>query len=162
MKEEYTFNGQKPGEKVIEVIPSHPYVLYPPGFKTILLICLEVAIVLFFQRFWDIALVLFIVTVVYLIRAIYIYKETLFLVTNLRIFSIVQKGFFKRKITEVEIDKIVDMSSDTQGFSKTFLKYGDLIIRTAGSRADGDIVIKNIAHPYSVQQRVASVLHRLE
>jgi hypothetical protein len=38
------------------------------------------------------------------------------------------------------------------------LKYGDLIIRTAGAREGGDIVVENISNPYLVQQKIAAVI----
>lgn len=158
MKNEYSFSGQKPGENVIEVVPSHPYVLYPPGFKTILLWVLALAIFLFFTRFAIVGIVIVFFSLLYFINKFYSFKETVLIVTNMRIFAINQKGFFKRKITEVELNKIIDMSSDTQGLAKMMLKFGDLTIRTAGDKEYGTILLQNIAHPYEVQQRISGVL----
>lgn len=160
MDEEYTFSGQKPGEKVAEVIPSHPYTLYSPGFKTILVLAGAIGLFLFLPKIWLVSLVLVLLILLYFFNAFYSYKETLLIITNMRVFSIDQKGFFKRRITEAELGNIVDMSSNMQGMTKTMLKYGDLIIRTAGAREGGDIVVENISNPYSVQQKIASVLSR--
>lgn len=161
MEDEYTFNGQKPGEKVIEVVPSHPYVLYPSGFRTILTLVLAIGIFLFWPKGWLAGAVLLILILVYFFNAFYSYRESVFIITNLRIFCIAQKGFFKRNITEVELSKIMDMSSNTEGLTKTMLKYGDLTVRTASGKDGGAIIVKNIANPYSVQQKIASLLEKL-
>ncbi len=159
MEEEYTFSGQKQGEKVMEVIPTHPYTLYSPGFRTILVLSVAIGIFLFLPKMWLVGSILSLLILLYFFNAFYSYKETLLIVTNMRVFSIDQKGFFKRRITEAELVNIVDMSSNMQGMTKTMLKYGDLIIRTAGAREGGDIVVENISNPYSVQQKIASVLN---
>jgi len=159
MNEEYTFSGQKQGEKVQEVIPSHPYTLYSPGFKTILIWSLAIGLFLFFPKVWLLGLGIAVLAALYFFNAFYSYKETLLIITNMRVFSIDQDGFFKRRITEAELGNIVDMSSSMQGLTKTMLKYGDLIIRTAGAREGGDIVVKNISNPYSAQQKIAGVLN---
>lgn len=143
----------------MEVVPSHPYVLYSPGFKTILVLSLATAIFLFFPIVWWIGLILVIIILIYFFNAFYSYRETLLILTNMRVFSIDQNGFFKRRITEAILSNIVDMSSNTQGLTKTMLKYGDLIIRTAGAREGGDIVVESIANPYAVQQKIASVIN---
>jgi hypothetical protein len=158
MNEEYTFSGQKEGEKVLEVLPSHPYTLYSPGFRVILVLSVATAIFLFFPKFWLIAVVLTLMILLYFFNAFYSYKETLLILTNMRVFSINQSGFFKRRITEAELGNIIDMSSNMQGMTKTMLKYGDLIIRTAGAREGGDIVVENISNPYLVQQKIAAVI----
>lgn len=160
MEDEFTFNGQKPGEKVEEVVPSHPYVLYPPGFRTILVLVLAVAIFLFWPKAWFVGAGLIFIVLIYFFNAFYSYRETVFIVTSLRIFLIEQKGFFKRNITEVELHKIMDMTSNTEGMAKTMLKYGDLVVRTASGKDGGAITVKNIANPYSVQQRIAAMLER--
>jgi hypothetical protein len=38
-----------------------------------------------------------------------------------------------------------------------FLKYGDLVIRTAGTSQGGEITVKNIPNPYDIQQVIARV-----
>lgn len=144
----------------MEMVPSHPYVLYSPGFRTILMLILAVGIFLFWPVVWVVGAVLAGIMLIYFFNAFYSYRETVFLITSLRIFYIYQKGFFKRNITEVELSKIMDMASNTEGLSKTMLKYGDLTIRTASGKDGGAIIVKNIANPFSVQQKIASILNK--
>lgn len=155
-KHEYTFNGQRPGEIVKEVIPSHPYVIYPAGSRTVLMLFIATAVVLFLPALWYISIPIYLFCVIYFSSAFYSFKETVFIITNHRIFSVAQEGFFKKKISEVDLNKIIDITSETHGFAKTMLKFGDLIVRTAGAKEGGDIVLKNISNPYDVQQRITN------
>ena len=82
MKEEYTFNGQRPGEKVIEVIPSHPYVVYPAGFRMILVFALAIAIFLFWPKFWIASAVMSLLILIYFTNAFFSYRESVFIITN--------------------------------------------------------------------------------
>jgi len=159
MNSDYTFNGQREGEEVIDVVPIHPYKLYSPGFRIVLLIALAVAIILFLPKLYIISIVLLIFATIYFLNAFYSYRETTFLITNQRLFSIEQQGFFKRKIAEVGLNNIIDLASETRGFARVMLKYGDLIIRTAGAKEGGDIVLKDIPEPYHYQQKIAKIIN---
>lgn len=149
---EYSFHGQRPGEKVIKALYKHPYVLYPPGFRTVFLLTIGIAVVLFWPKLYLVAIAIFVFCGVYFFRAIYLYKETIFLITNQRIFSIIQRGFFDQKIIDVELKNILDIQSETNGFAGSMLKYGNLTLRTAGANEGGDIIFENIPRPYNVQQ----------
>lgn len=157
MKTEHTFNGQRPGEKVLEVVRSHPYVLYPPALRSAVVIALAIGLILFLPSWYIVAVIIIIVALVYLFRGLYCFLETILIITDQRLFIVQQRSFFRRKITEIDLYKILDMTSETKGFARTLLKYGDLIVRTAGSRDDGGLVIANIPDPYSVEQRIANL-----
>lgn len=90
-------------------------------------------------------------------RAFYDYNQSMFVITNQRIINVGQKGFWKRKITETDLDKIQDVASETSGIWRTMFKYGNLIIRTAGASSGTEIVVENIANPYEVQQEIAKI-----
>lgn len=157
MEKDYSFNGQREGEKVLEVITRHPYVLYLPGLKTVVILSVVVAIFLFLPSFYLAAILVLIFALTYFFGAFYGYKETYLLITDQRLFYINQRGFFRRKISEVDLFKILDMTSETEGLAKTMLKYGSLIVRTAGASEGGDMVISDIPDPYSIQQRIAGM-----
>jgi uncharacterized membrane protein YdbT with pleckstrin-like domain len=86
--------------------------------------------------------------------AYYLYYSSVFLITSERVIYLHQKSVLKRKITETNLDKIQDVSSDTEGFIKNMLGFGDLIIRTAGASQGNEIIIKSIANPYALQQEI--------
>ncbi|HLC44034.1 MAG TPA: PH domain-containing protein [Patescibacteria group bacterium] len=157
MKTEQTFNGQRPEEKVLEVVMKHPYILYPPALRVAVVVALAIGLMMYLPSWNMVAIIIIVVALIYLFRAIYCFKETILIITDQRLFIVQQKSFFRRKITEIDLYKILDMTSETKGFARTLLKYGDLIVRTAGSRDDGGLVIDNIPDPYSVEQRIANL-----
>ena len=76
----------------------------------------------------------------------------LWIITNKRIINIEQKGLFSREISELELDKIQDVSADIIGIIPTFLGYGDIYIQTAGETEK--FIFKNIPDPYGVKDLI--------
>ncbi|HOX41022.1 MAG TPA: PH domain-containing protein [bacterium] len=157
---DFTFNGQRKDEDVLEVVQNHPYVIYPACFRTMLLAVVAIGIFLFApSSIYFLAVIILLFAFVFFSQRFYSYKESIFLITNTRVFNIEQKGFFKRKITEVEVDRIQDISSDTAGMFRTMLKYGDLIVRTAGASQGTEMIVHNIPNPYYYQQVVTRLMN---
>lgn len=159
MDQEYTFNGQRPHEKILAVVRTHPFVLFMPGLKTIGFWAIAVALVLLWSNQYSslLAFVLFIIGLGFLARAYFMISQSSFIITNQRVLNVQQNGYFGRKITETELGNIQDVSSETAGALRTMLKYGNLIIRTSGTAAGNEIVVRDIANPYEVQQMIANV-----
>jgi len=158
---EFTFDGQRAGESVEEVIKNHPFVLLWPGLKVVFILIIPVAILIFWGASSAFAITAFLALLISFSifgTAYYEYASSVFIITNQRAIYLDQKGFFKRKIVETNLDKIQDVASSTSGMIRTSLDFGDLIIRTAGASAGSEIVIKNIAHPYQIQQAISKRL----
>jgi len=157
MSKEFTFNGQRPDEAVEEIIKNHPFVLFLPGLKAILLLAIPTATLIFFG-----ASLVFTLTTLICVplalgvfsRAYYIYSVSVLLITNQRVLHLDQRNFFKKRIVETNLDKIQDVSSDMEGPIKTALGFGNLEIRTAGASSGTEIIIKNIPNPYQAQQEI--------
>ena len=159
---EFTFDGQRADESVEEVIRNHPFVLFWPGFKCVLILAVPVAALIYLGASTIFAISAFLALLIDFSifgRVWYEFSASVFLITNQRIMYLDQVGFFKRKIIETNLDKIQDVSSDTSGMIRTSLDFGDVMIRTAGASAGSEIIIKNIAHPYQVQQAISKRIH---
>ena len=159
MQVEYSFNGQRERELVKQVIKNHPFVLFFPGLKTIAVLIIGIAIILFIPSQFSgvIMLVCLAIGLGFFARAYYDYSQSVLIITNQRLINVRQNGFWRRNITETELSRIQDVSSDTSGFFKILLKYGDLIVRTAGATQGGEIIVKDIGNPYEVQQELAKL-----
>lgn len=157
MEKDFTFNGQRPGERVVAVVRNHPFVLFWPGIKTILYWTVAIAVVLTWSNEYAglTAFIFFIVGIGLFSRAYFTTSQSVLLLTSQRVVSIAQTGFWIRRITETELKNIQDVSSETTGMFRTMLKFGNLIIRTSGAAQGSEIVIKNIPNPYEVQQLIA-------
>ena len=60
------------------------------------------------------------------------YYLSLQIITNVRIVEISQEGLFSHTISELNVDKIEDVTSQVNGIFGTIFNYGDVIIQTAG------------------------------
>ncbi|MCB9799095.1 PH domain-containing protein [Candidatus Nomurabacteria bacterium] len=80
------------------------------------------------------------------------YYLDLWIVTNDRIIDIEQLGLFSRTISELDLFRIQDVTSDIKGFFPTMFNYGDLTIKTASSNIH--IVFRNIADPNNIREHL--------
>jgi len=72
-----------------------------------------------------------------LIMAIFLiwvfYYLNIQVITNLRVVDIDQKGLFSRSISELHIDNIEDVTSESNGPVATIFQYGNVYVQTAGT-----------------------------
>ncbi len=89
-------------------------------------------------------------------------------ITNQRVISTYQTGLFRREVSELSFSRIQDLTVSVKGIIKTFINYGNLEIRTAGTFEPGQqpddsnvntFVFKDIPRPYEVQN-LLSKIHR--
>lgn len=155
----YKFNGQREGEKVLSLVKTHPFVLIFPGLKAFFFIAIAAVLLILLppaEYFSLLAGISLLIAFFVISQAINFYKQSVILFTDQRIISIEQKSFFSRRITEVNLKNIQDISSVLTGFFNSIVGLGDLVIRTAGSNKGSEIVLKNIYHPYDLQQEISS------
>lgn len=55
------------------------------------------------------------------------------IITNIRVVDIDQVGLFSHVVSELHIDKIEDVTSQTNGVFGTIFNYGDVYVQTAGT-----------------------------
>ncbi len=83
------------------------------------------------------------------------YWLDVWIVTNERIINTEQHGLFKRLVSEVRLDQIQDITSETLGFAETFLTYGDVYIQTAANKER--FQFKNIDNPDEVKIKISEL-----
>lgn len=79
------------------------------------------------------------------------YLDT-WIVTDKRVIDIEQKGLFNRSVSECHLDRVQDVTTEVKGFLPTLLKYGDVIIQTAGEQ--GRFVMRNVPDPYGIKDAI--------
>lgn len=84
------------------------------------------------------------------------YLDT-WIVTTERIINIEQKGLFARVVSELHLNQIQDVTSETLGFLPTVLSYGDVFIQTAGTRERFNF--KNIDNPEEVKKTISRLVN---
>ena len=63
------------------------------------------------------------------------YYLDIWIITSERIIDVEQLGLFNRKISEFTLDKVQDITVEIPNFTATALKYGNIIIQTAGEQS---------------------------
>lgn len=154
-KQEYVFEGQKTDEDVVLAVRQHPFVLFASGLITVIILVIAVILVFKFGGSW-ISGWFFILALIFIIsyggRRLFMWYNQVYILTNQRIISVVQKGVFRREVTEVPLENIQNLSHETRGVFQTMLNFGEVELETAGIAKT--IKLTNIAHPYQIQQRI--------
>lgn len=155
--EQYRFSGQKSGEVVIGVFRKS-LIAYIQDFGLVIL-----AIVLFFiigkyvsflLTFYHSLLVGCLLALCILVRAWYLWANTLVLVTSLRIISLNQEGIFKRDIKEAYITEVSQVVASVDGILQSLFGYGDITITTYG-----ELTLKDVKDPYAAKEAIYDAAH---
>ena len=149
-----SFDGQKEGEKIIGVWRAHAWVMSRAGFIFALLVVIGSLPVAIWNPSWSAGflIVFLVIGVIYLLIQIYLYVNTIYILTDERVLAINQSKFLVRKINEVPLNNIQNVAHVRKGLFQMMMNYGDVEIQTAGSSVAMNI--KNIPHPYLVQQKI--------
>ncbi len=154
----YHFRGQRPEEHVMLVRNKHPITLA----LSVGVVAASLGVPYWLWRYavgpiQTIALSVYGVWLVYYVaKHWYSYASSVAVLTDQRIVSVIQRGFFSRVISEAELSRIQDVSSDIKGVPETMFGYGDVTIRTASK--DSLLVLRQVADPYEVQQAIVRAL----
>ena len=62
------------------------------------------------------------------------YYLDVWIVTNMRVIDVEQKGMFQREVSEFMLSRIQDITVEVPSFLATLLHYGNLRIQTAGEK----------------------------
>ena len=159
-----------PGEKILMVLHRHWVVIFwkfllggilflLPVLAMPLLIAgaqsvgIDLAYMLFFT-------VIYLMMVTALIFIFWIdYYLDIWIITSERIVDIEQKGLFNREISEFTLDKVQDITVEVPDLLATTLKYGNIIIQTAGERS---FSIKQIPNLYEAKNLILDYSRRRE
>ena len=169
----YHFKGQKNGERVLKILHRHWFNILSHFFIIFLMIFLLLvsyfATAFYFDDFTQPIIVsltsfirsLFFVFLWFLFFVIWIdYYFDVWIVTNERIINIEQKGLFTRVVSELELEKIQDVTTDVRGIIPTFLNYGHLLIQTAAEKER--FKFRNVPDPYAVKDLIMKLQDELE
>ena len=80
------------------------------------------------------------------------YYLNVWIVTNTRVIDIHQKGLFSRELLTARLEKIQDVTIDTEGLLQTIFGFGTITIETAGE--DDNFIITNATHPEEARKNI--------
>ena len=81
-----------------------------------------------------------------------IYYLDMIVVTNDRLVEVQQRNLFSRSVSELDLYKLQDATSDVSGFVATIFDYGRLTLQTAGEKENFDF--PGVAHPHDLRREL--------
>lgn len=81
-----------------------------------------------------------------------IYYLDMLIVTSDRLVMVSQGNLFARKVSELDLFRIQDCTSNVRGFWRTIFDFGDLEIQTAGEREN--FVFANLPRPHEIRRQL--------
>jgi len=82
------------------------------------------------------AVVLIVLAIIVLSLATLVYKQSRIIVTDRNITQILQYSLFSRKVSQLNMVNVEDVTSVQNGFLSTMFGYGELNIETAGEQSN--------------------------
>ena len=83
-----------------------------------------------------VTLVLFVIIGVVLIVATIVYRRSQLVVTTSNITQVNQKGLFNRKISQLSLGDVEDVTAEQKGVFASIFGFGTLFVETAGEQAN--------------------------
>ena len=96
----------------------------------------------------------------YLFYALTMYTLDYWIVTNERVVNNTQQGFFNRKISELSIHMIQDISVKLVGFVPTTLNFGSVEVQTAAQ--EGHFLLEEVPEPQKVKDVIMQIIEKTE
>ena len=89
------------------------------------------------------------------------YYLDVMIITNKKIIDIDQKGFFNRNSIETSLVKVQDVKWEIHSMLGTFLKFGSIMIQTAGETSEG-FGMDYISHPEETAHIIRNIQEKCE
>lgn len=164
-KQNWFFEGKEDEEDVVLVLHRHWFILSLKVFVVIASSLLPfVALVVFssiivtynlISIFSFLCITYYLLIWYWLFYVITMYTLDNWIVTTKRIIDSLQNGFFNRRVSELHLEKIQDVSYRITGLIPTFFNYGVVEIQTAGK--EQKFLFEQVANP----QRVKDIIMEL-
>lgn len=154
-----SFEGQEKGETVLLLLRRHVFVLYAQLFFFGVASLVPLIIGKVFDNFIvanDLVMFsIFLSTIWYMLAwimmfySLTMYSLNVVIITNYRIIDASQKGFFDRKVSELHLAKVQDISVHTRGIIETMLRFGTVEVQTASE--ERQFIFDQIPNPEKVK-----------
>lgn len=149
-------------EKMIKKIHRHWIVIFGKAIAVVVMLALPAAGLVYLSglnlkfdfimplAIYAVSIFVFLLSVLAFIGWVDYWLDV-WIVTDERIIDIEQIGMFRHELSEFGLDKVQDVTVEIPGFIATFLRYGKLIIHTAGERS---FEINDLPNPHLVKDLI--------
>jgi len=167
--EGYSFPGQRNGETIKLIIRRHILILVSYFIYLFVMAAMPIIFYLlavpnmlpaFYEYPYDRIFILlclifygFIWIVAFIIWTDY-YLD-IWIITDQRLIDIEQVGFFSRVVSELDLKRIQDITSEVKGMPQTMFGFGDVHIQTASEHTKFDLT--SIPHPVITRRAIVDL-----
>lgn len=162
---------QKSYEKIEYVLRRHPITFVPQLILFVVTLSMPIILYLMIKSiFPDIfanqviyASSVIACSVYYLSILLFIFTHFIdfyldvWIITNDRIIDIEQFGLFSRTISEMDLFRIQDVTTEVKGFFSTIFHYGNVSVATASSTTS--IVFRDVPNPNKIREELLRLAH---
>lgn len=162
---------KKSYEHVVYVLRRHPFTFIPKIILFLVLAAMPVLVYWLINSLYPtlfssdaiFAIGILMGSLYYLSILLFFYTQfiifylDMWIVTNDRIVDVEQLGLFSRTISELDLFRIQDVTTDVHGLFATLLKYGTVSVKTASSNIH--IVFKDVSQPNKIREDLIRLSH---
>jgi len=151
------FDEQLEGEEIMVISNNHIIVLRKSLIIALIILTISVLPFSIFLHLWLLWVFLagFILSILIFFYNWIGWHFSFFAITNFRVLQVNQKGFFRRAVSEINLDKIQNVNYSVDGFQQHLLHYGTVTIKTYS----GDLVFQNIERPQKFHEQLTSLIN---
>lgn len=135
---------------VLAVLPIGLYVVFQGVWPSLLVGTLSKPIMVLSTSAYYLMLWLFFIT-----KFIDYYLDV-YLVTTDRVLDVSQQGMFARTVSELDLARVQDVTSEVKGVLRSLLGFGNVYIQTAAEKER--FVFEDVAHPDRIRKRLLDLV----
>lgn len=83
------------------------------------------------------------------------------IITTDRLVHIRQIGLFNRRVSELSLARVQDVSAHMHGYMQSIFQFGTVVVETAGGSGTPDFVIRNVSKPHVVANTILMIHDRI-
>lgn len=154
------FLGQQPGETIQFVIRRHHSMMYRQLSMSIIMVVLGLLVgispiitgSMIWLR-WTLAGLIVLLGLTMLFSAWLRWYYSIYIVTNHRIRQQIQHSLFKKKVIDIYLNKIENISYNISGIAGSMSGYGNIIIHTVA----GDLLMTRIPNCEAIHSQLVAI-----
>lgn len=161
--EGYDLDDQRGDEEVILVRHQHPWVLAKMGSYFVILALIVVGAYLIWHMSkptWIILALALGLIIVYGLNRAYLYKNSVFVITDQRVINVYQGTIFNRLVQEVDLENIYNLTYEIKGPMASLMNFGTIKLTTIGD-ASSSIKVRDIENPYFVYNKISDLRQKV-
>jgi hypothetical protein len=169
MYNKYHFPNKKPHEEILFFLRRHWLMAAKIIFTAVVLFAISLFFYLFLRTNTTIlenpayAAIYLLLNSAYLLFVLLLtfssfidYYLDVWIVTNMRVIGIKQTGLFSREVSEKDLGRMQEITSEVKGVFATFFRYGDIHIQTAAE--DEHFLFEQVPHAEDVTRKISNLV----